>query len=495
VWYSNNQLKGEPLSFHAYIINPMFGVHNSLTTLMTEYHSIESLQDAEDYISRLQKYGDKFNQLLDGLALQKEKGIIPPMVVIETTASVMADFIQDDTEKNILYTTLRKGLLELEDIALSKKIELNQQAKFILKTVVYPSYQKFINYLTTLRQIATEDAGVWKLPDGENYYCYCLRIHTTTNLSPEQIHKLGIKEVDRIQKQTTKILKSLGISEQKLFGKMINQYWRDFHKQSGSQLHYSTGGQAKQQVLADYQTIINDVSKELPKYFSLFPKTQVQVKAVPPFKETTMGAYYSPASLDGKRDGVFYVNLRNLPFKPDMKTLTYHEAIPGHHFQIAIQQESAENRLFRNLVYFTAYIEGWALYAEKLGMENGWFETPHTQLAYLNSELFRAVRLVVDTGIHFKRWSREQAFNYMVANLGWGSYREIDRYIVWPGQACAYKIGELKILELRTLAQKKLGNKFDIKEFHRIVLQDGSVPLEILEQLIEDYIQEKFDKS
>jgi uncharacterized protein (DUF885 family) len=488
LWHIEDQLAGEKFRYHHYLINPMFGVHNSLTTLMTEYHPIESIQDAQNYISRLEKYATKFDLLLEGLSIRQEKGIIPPKHIIETVEQEMADFIAMEAKANVLYTSFRERFSKVENGDVFKKIELNEKVESNIKNFVYPSYQKFIDHLKNLKAVASENAGAWKLPDGDAYYQYCLRSHTTTHLAPVDIHKLGLKEVRRIQNEAKKILKSLGIAESEVFGAMMNAYWQKVGNEKGNEFYYPNTERAKKQVLDDYQKIIDDLGVKLPDFFSLLPKTQVIVKSIPEFKESTMGAHYSPASLDAKRQGIFYVNLVNPPFKPGMKTLTYHEAIPGHHFQIAIQQESPENHLFRHLVHFTAYIEGWALYAEKLGMENGWFDDPYTKLGYLNSELFRAVRLVVDTGIHYKRWTREQAYVYMVQNLGWGSYREIDRYIVWPGQACAYKIGELKILDLRELAKKKLGRKFDVKEFHRVLLEHGSVPLEILERLIFKYI-------
>jgi uncharacterized protein (DUF885 family) len=489
LWHIEDQLASEKFRHHQYIINPMFGVHNSLTTLMTEYHTIKSIRDAQDYISRLEKYATKFDQLLEGLSIRKEQGIIPPKYIIETAEQEMSDFITMDARANVLYTAFRERFSQVENVDVFKRIELNEKVENNIKNFVYPSYEKFIDHLKNLKTVATEDAGAWKLPDGDAYYQNCLRSHTTTGLTPNEVHKLGLMEVRRIQNEAKKILKSLGIAEREVFGAMMNDYWRKVGIEKGKEFYYSNTEQAKKQVLDDYQKIIDDLEAKLPDFFSSIPKTQVMVKPIPEFKESTMGAHYSPASLDGKRQGIFYVNLVNPPFKPGMKTLTYHEAIPGHHFQIAIQQESPENRLFRHLVYFTAYIEGWALYAEKLGMENGWFDDPYSKLGYLNSELFRAVRLVVDTGIHYKRWTRDQAYDYMVQNLGWGSYREIDRYIVWPGQACAYKIGELKLLEFKELAKKKLGKKFDIKEFHRAVLEHGSVPLDVLERLVIKYIE------
>ena len=491
LWYLENQIEGEKYKYHDYIINPMFGTHNNLTSLMIERHIIESVSDAENYIARIKGFEVKFDQLLEGLKIREKKGIMPPKFIILTTEKVLSDFIRVKAKDNPLYTSLKKQLLKLDEIDTFQKIELYKHAQENIEKYVYPAYRKFITHLQKVQKKANNDAGVWKLPDGEEYYKYCLRYHTTTALSPKEVHKIGLKEVRRIQKQMMAIMETLGIQKTERFEDMMNRYWRITRAGRSERFYYSYSENARKQALDDYTKIIQDIEIELPKYFSLIPITPVEVKPIPEFKQTTSGPHYSRASLDGKHKGVFYANPGNYTFKPGMPTLTYHEAIPGHHFQFAIQQESSENRLFRNLFFFTGYVEGWALYAEKLGMENGWFEDSYTKLGYLSSELLRAVRLVLDTGLHYKKWSRDQAYGYMIENLGWGSYRSIDRYIIWPGQACAYKIGELKILELRKRTKKALKKQFDIKEFHKIILEHGSVPLDILEQLVDDYIAAK----
>jgi uncharacterized protein (DUF885 family) len=243
------------------------------------------------------------------------------------------------------------------------------------------------------------------------------------------------------------------------------------------------------QTLLAYQTIIDSMQNRLPLMFSRIPRTKVHVMRVPDYKEQTVGTYYQPPKLDGSEEGIFYANLSYQHRKSDMKALAYHEAVPGHHLQIALEQEQSEARIFKTLFFFTGYVEGWALYAEKLAEEKGFYDNTHSLIGYLRSELFRALRLVIDTGIHHKRWTREQAYTYLLDNLGWSDYSQIDRYIVWPGQACAYKVGELKILQLREHAKEILGDRFDIKEFHEAVLHYGSVPLDVLEQLVNDYIQ------
>jgi uncharacterized protein (DUF885 family) len=484
LWYIDNSLYGEKFRYHNSIVDPIFGVHNSLTTLMVEYHRIETMQDIKNYITRLEKYPQKLEQLLEGLRIRREMGIIAPKCMIEKTKKIMLDFIRINAEENVLYTSFREKLLNAD----STEFAFHEQVKHNIERHVYPSYQKFIKYLDELMLIAKNDVGLWRLPEGEDYYRYCLRSHTTINLSPKEIHNLGREEVERIQEDAINILISLGFTERKSFGLMMNQYWRFMSQKNNLNYFYRSTDHDKKRVVEDYRNILSDVQNRLPDLFSLIPETPVIVKPVPDFKEITMGAHYEPASLDGQRKGIFYVNLANLPFKPRMKSLAYHEGIPGHHFQIALQQESSDIRLFRNLLHFTGFIEGWALYAEKLGMENGWFDDPYSKIGYLGFELLRAVRLVVDTGLHYFEWNRETAAQYMIENLGWGSVDALDRYIIWPGQACAYKIGELKILELRAVAKAELDAKYDIKEFHRVLLQNGSVPLDILENLVNNYI-------
>jgi uncharacterized protein (DUF885 family) len=491
LWHIDRKLEGEKFRYHHYLINTLFGIHSHLTTLMTEHQAIESLQDVQDYLARLKKYPMKFHQILEQLQARKERGIWPPRAIIQETETVMSDFIREKPKKNVLYISLKSRLDEFDSIEKGIKKDLLEQAETAIRDDVYPSYQKMIDHLQSLAQIADNRAGVWKLPDGASFYRYCLRFHTTSYLSPKEIHVMGLQEVHRIQKEMMEILIAMGIGTNVSFLDMLRMYWQRCWQEKQGEFYYADTKKGKEQALRDYQAIIDAVEKRLPQYFSLIPKTRVQVRAIPEFEESTSVAHYQRASLDGRRKGVFYANLSHPPFKPNMKTLTYHEAIPGHHFQIAISQESSENRLFRNLLFFTAYIEGWALYAERLALENGWFEDDHEKLGYLNSELLRAVRLVVDTGLHHMKWTREDAYRYMLQNLGWASYGSVDRHIIWPGQGCAYKIGELKILELRERSKQELESRFDIKEFHRVVLETGAVPLDVLERKVNQYILDK----
>jgi uncharacterized protein (DUF885 family) len=301
---------------------------------------------------------------------------------------------------------------------------------------------------------------------------------------------MGLAEIDRIQAEILAILESEGWQVSSGFSVAIEEM------SENPMFYYSDSGEGRDQILADYQAMIDEITEGLEPYFDVMPEAGVDVQRVPEFKEkTSPGAYYNPPAMDGSRPGVFYANLYDIKATPkySMRTLAYHEAIPGHHFQLAIQQQQDELPFFRRLVPFTAYTEGWALYAEQLAWELGFQQDPYDNIGRLQAELFRAVRLVVDTGIHAMRWSREEAIDYMLVNTGMPEsdvVAEIERYFIIPGQATAYKVGMNKILELRELAQAELGDKFDIRDFHNVLLTNGSVPLDILEELVRQYIAE-----
>ena len=487
-WYLDDRLQDEQFRHHTYLINPMFSFHNQLTTLLTEHHRIETLEDADNYIRRLGKYEDKIAQILEQVAIRAQKGIMPPIYIIETFQQELDEFVKVPCEENILFTSFRDRIRTLNMLDEKSREELLQRALQAIENSVYPAYGRMSTYLDTIRAKADRDAGVWKLPNGDAYYQYRLRHHTTTDLTPEEIHNLGLQEVSRIQNELKQQFAALGISGSEDFSDLLAEYLKIAGNRSDERFFYSATETGRRQTLRDYQAIIDDMSRKLPDMFSLMPKASVRVERVPAFKERTMGTYYQPPKLNGSSGGVFYANLSYQHRKSGMKTLAYHEAVPGHHFQIALERESPDTRLFKSLFFFTGYVEGWALYAEKLAKEYGFYTDIYSLIGYLQSELFRAARLVVDTGIHSKKWTREQAYQYMLENLGWGSFGELDRYIVWPGQACAYKVGELKIIELRERAKEELGDRFDVKDFHTVILKHGSVPLEILEQLVEEYI-------
>jgi uncharacterized protein (DUF885 family) len=486
-WFLEQELAMEKYRYHDYTVNPMFGFHNDLTTLMTEHHRITSLKDAKDYISRLKCYEKRLSQVEEQMKIREAKGMMPPVYIVEQTENALNDFISVPPESNVLYTSFIAKLDALQDIDKVEKDDLAKDASNAICDVVYPAYKRISLRLFNLEYQADSSAGVWHLPDGGDYYAKCLRRHTTTGITAKRVHELGLSEVERIQNEISLLYDSLGLPQCTTAGARHVQYWIMTHGE-GTEFTYSADEAGRLQTLKDYQKIIDGMSKHLPEMFSIQPTTPVRVERVPQFKEQTMGTYYQQPKLDGSSGGIFYANLSYPHFKPGMKTLAYHEAVPGHHFQLSLEYEYSRSSMIRTLFFFTGFLEGWALYAEKLAGEYGFYDDIHSRIGYLRSELFRAARLVVDTGIHDRKWTRNKAYDYMLETVGWAAYGEIDRYIVWPGQACAYKIGELKILELREKARKALGKKFDIKVFHKVVLQYGSMPLEILEQVVDDFI-------
>lgn len=490
-WLIEDILRGEPYWRHRYVIDHMNGFHSYLTNIMTELHPMGSIKDAEAFCSRLEQYGRKIDQLLANLAFQEKRGIIPAKVVVDKVVREMTDFTAMESGKNLLTTVFAEKLGRLAGADQADKDRLLLRAAEAVRGVVYPAYARFLERAKAIAATAGADMGVWKLPDGDRYYQYCLRSYTSTTLTPDEIHKMGLKEMDRLQKETIRIIRSLGINEGATFLEIITAYRAHLRTLPQETLAFPNTEEGRDQALKGYQAIIDDAEAKLPQSFSLFPKARVRAQRVPEFQQRTMPSNYMPESLDGKRKGVFHVNLGGAPFKPGMKTLTYHEAVPGHHFQIALERESPAYRIFRSLFFLSGYGEGWALYAEQLAQEFGWYSSPYEQLGWLASDMGRAMRLVVDTGLHAKRWTRDQALQYQRENWGGASPFEVDRYSVFAGQACSYMVGKLKVLELREKAKSALGARFNIKEFHKIILEDGGLPLEMLEAKVAEYIRSK----
>ncbi len=486
-WFMDDTVRGEPFLFHDYPLNQMFGVQSQYPTIMTTIHRVENIRGAKAYIERLKRVTVKFNQVLEGLKLRESKGVIPPKFVIRRVLTEMKEFIAVKPRENVLYTVFAEKLKKVK-AETGRKKDLLSAAQKAISEQVYPAYLLFIDNFTELEKKASDEDGVWKLPKGEKYYAAMLRTSTTTDYSPEKVHTIGLAEVRRIEGEMNANLKKLGL-------KFSNPSAALDSLSREKKFLYPNTDVGRKQVLKDYQEMIDHIDKNLGDLFDKRPKVGVQVERVPAYREkTSAAAYYHIPSMDGKRPGVFFANLRDLKEVPkwSMKTLAYHEAIPGHHFQLALAMEIKKVPTFRKILPFTAYLEGWALYAEKLARENGFMGDPYSDLGYLQSEILRAVRLVVDTGIHYKKWTRKQAIEYMLKHTGMPEpsiVSEVERYIVMPGQACSYKIGELKILELRAKAQKALGSKFDIKKFHNVILQNGAMPLSVLETLVDKYIK------
>ncbi len=487
-WFLEDQARAEKFMYHDYPVNQMFGVQNELPKFFAEIHRLDKPKGARYYIKRLSKVGVKFDQVLEGLRIRESKGVIPPRFVIHRVLEEMRGFIGVEVRENIMYTAFKEKVEKL-DLGEGKKVQLYEAVERGIRETVYPAYQRLIDYFEYLEPKATTEDGVWKLPDGEAYYAHRLRSSTTTEMTPDEVHETGLSEVARIQAEMDAILKQLGHTQGSVAERMVA-----LGKEA--RFLYPNTDEGRAQAMEDYQAMIDHIDQGLDDLFDIRPKAGVKVERVPEFSEKTApGAYYNPPAMDGSRPGIFYANLRDMNevVKFDMRTLAYHEAVPGHHFQIALAQELKGLPMFRRMVPFTAYVEGWALYSEKLAREHGFMGDRYSELGCLKAELFRAVRLVVDTGIHQKRWTREEAIAYMEENTGMATSEivtEVERYIVMPGQACSYKVGMLKVVELREKAMEALGDKFEIKAFHNVVLKNGAMPLSILEQLVDAYIGE-----
>lgn len=487
--FLDESVEGEQFRHHDYPLNQMFGVQSEMPNFMMTLHPVVSKKEARNYVIRLGLFGRKFDQVLEGLHIRESKGCLPPHFVILRVLEEMKNFISTPSRENPLYTVFAEKLSGLEKLSQADRTQLLDNAADQIDTVVYPAYHKLIDYFSALEQKTKADAGVWYLQEGDAYYANRLRTNTTTNYTPEQVHQIGLQEVDRLEGKMRSIFTELGYGMIESPTRKLNELGKD------EQFLYQNTDDGRRAALVEYQRILDEVDSKLDAFFNLRPKAGIKVERIPEFREkTSAGAYYQMPSMDGKRPGTFYANLRDMKEtqKFGMKTLAYHEGIPGHHFQIAITMELKKVPYFRRVLPFTAYVEGWAMYSEQLCREIGMYQDdPYGELGSLDSELFRAVRLVVDTGIHYKRWTREQAIEYMQAHSAQeleSVVSEIERYFVMPGQACAYKIGMIKIVELREKARAALGEKFDLRTFHDAVLKNGSLPLSILEQVIDEYI-------
>jgi uncharacterized protein (DUF885 family) len=488
------ELLGDPekarrFRYHDYPVNQLFGLQNRIPRFLDTFHRVDSAEDAEHYLSRLSKTGVKMDQNMEGLRVREDKGIIPPTFVIDKSVEIMDDFVSQPVEENVLYVSFRDKLEKAESIPEDERTAFLGAAGEQIETVVYPAYRKYIDYFSALRAKSNNDAGVWKLPDGKAYYNYMLRTNTTTDMTADEIHALGLAEVERIQDEMLEIFAAEGYDTSLGVKALFDQLAQE------ERFYYPDTDEGRAQILEDYAKILDEIQAGIGAAFSTMPAARIEVRRVPEFSEKTApGAYYNGPSRDGSRPGIFYANLYDINATPkySMRTLAYHEGI--HHFQKALQTELEGVPEFRKEAGFTAFAEGWALYAERLAWEMGYEDDPYDNLGRLQAEMMRAVRLVVDTGIHAKRWTREEAIDYMLQNTGLAEsdvVAEIERYIVDPGQATSYKVGMMEILRLREEAKQALGEDFDLREFHDVILKNGDLPLVAVRELVMKYIAEK----
>ena len=493
-WFLTDQVEGEKWQWHNYPVNQLSGIQNQFPSFMANTHRLFNAKDCDYYVMRLQGVPEKFRQLLDNLKTREQKGILPPRFVVEKVLTEMNGFVGKPAAENVLATSFQSRVANLQKLTQRQRDDYQRKVEAAITASVYPAYQQLIDYFNALLPKTTTDDGVWKLPDGDAYYAYALRQNTTTSMKPDDVHALGLKEVERIEGEMRTLLGANGLAGQPIAAAMTALA-------KDPRFLFPNDDSGRQQALAEYTRLIDTATSRCNALFLTLPKAKCEVRRVEKFREeTSSGAYYQPGALDGSRPGMFFANLRDMNEVPkwSMPTLAYHEGVPGHHWQISMARELRGVPQFRKVLPFTAFMEGWALYSEWLAKQAGWYEgDPFGDLGRLRDEMFRAVRLVVDTGIHAKHWTREQAIAYMQDKTAMGEKEvraEIERYIVSPGQACAYKLGMLKIQELRTKAQQELGNKFDQREFHDVVLKNGALPLDILEQEVTNYIGERLKR-
>lgn len=489
-----------PYRGHNYTFNQMFGVQSGIPAFLINQHKVTSASDAEAYISRLHGVPAYLGQNVANAKEAADKGIQPPAFVYDYVLSDSQGVITgypftgtgDGTDDSPLMADIRGKVTALADnstITEEAAADLTARAARALKTAVGPAYEAAIAELTRQKSVATSEDGVWKLPDGGAYYNTRLAQMTTTSLTADEIHQIGLDEIARIHGEMQSIMTQVG------FTGTLQEFFE--FMRTDPQFYKPETEEGKAEYLAEAVAAIETMKADLPKLFNTFPKADMEVKAVEAFREKSAGkAFYSRPAPDGSRPGIYYANLYSMADMPtyQLEALAFHEGIPGHHMQIAIAQELEGIPSFRKYGGYTAYSEGWGLYSELVPKELGYYSDPYSDFGRLAMEIWRAARLVVDTGIHSKKWTREQAVQYLMDNTPnpqGDCEKAIDRYIVMPGQATAYKIGMLKIVELRERARTQLGDQFDIREFHDIVLRDGAVPLAVLEETVDAWLESK----
>ncbi len=482
---------------HNYPVEQMRGTHSAVPALLINQHRVQDLADAKAYINRVKTVDKFFAQMREGIDERAAAGILPPKFVF---AHVIRDSLniikgapfEDNAEDNALLSDFKskvKTLVDTEVVSQQKGDDLIASLEKALQTEFKAAYEGLVDHLRSLEKTATTDDGVWKWPDGEAFYSVALQRMTTTDMTAEDIHQLGLSEVARIHQEMTAIKDQVEFEGDL---KAFMQFMRD-----DSRFYYPDTEEGKQRYLSEATELINHLKPRLDELFITKPKAELIVKAVEPFREQSAGkAFYQRPSEDGSRPGIYYANLYDMKSMPiyQMEALAYHEGIPGHHMQLAIAQELKDVPKFRKHGGYTAYTEGWGLYSEYVPKEIGLYSDPYSDFGRLAMELWRACRLVVDTGVHAKKWTREQGIDYYVSNTPnsvWDATKMVERHIVMPGQATAYKVGMLKILELRENARTRLGERFDIRAYHDEVLKFGAVPLNVLQRIIDEWIEKQ----
>jgi uncharacterized protein (DUF885 family) len=480
-WSLAKTVEGERFEDYNFVFSQFSGVHVGLVNFMTQTHPIRRASDVDNYLARLDQVSTRIDEAIARGRAAEGRNLIPPRVILERAQDQVNKFLEPAAAQNVFVTSLDKRATSLQDLSPQARADAVARATKIVQEKIIPAYGRVKAFMAEVYPRTGNVVGISRLPNGAAAYAHDLSNFTSTKLSAEQIHAIGLREVARIEGEMDKHLRSLGFNDGTVEQRM---------KQLDEQFQPKTAGDPRPELLAHYGDIVKDAQARSSKLFNLMPKAPVEVRREPALTEAAASAHYSLPAPDGSRPGIFWVPLRGPTFNMiRMRSLSYHEAVPGHHFQLAIQQEQTGLPKYRANRIFgggSAHSEGWGLYAERLAVEQGWYEGDVPGLlGALGSELFRARRLVVDTGMHTKGWTREQAIDYGI------NKEEVERYIAWPGQANAYMIGMLRIIELRDKAKAELGPKFSLPAFHDVVLRTGSVPLDVLTDVVDRWVAQQ----
>lgn len=478
-----------------YIVNQISGPLIDIPAILSDQQSVTSIEEAQDYLARLEALAIMTNQVKTKVIDDAQIGVILPKPLFTNTLKYLANFVANPASEHSLVTSFNDKLTNIKSLEKQQQLDLLESASNIVSQKIYPAYREIDKLMQELQDKAPENVGIWAQPNGESFYQHGITYLADSTLSADEIHQLGVAEVTRITAEMDSILKANGYSEGTVGERMIQL-------NNEPRFLYEDSDKGRAQLLNDLSQDIEIVMEKAPQLFSTLPPQEVIVKRVPVETEAgAAGGSYMPPALDGSRAGVFFINLMDMTSisKYGLKTLTYHEAVPGHHFQIALNMLQTDIGLMRQNASFNAYIEGWALYSEQVAFEMGMYDNdPWGNLGRLKAEAYRAARLVVDTGLHHKKWNRQQAIEYFAQATGSTQANvasAIDRYIAWPGQALGYKLGMLKLIELRAKAQQAMGKQFDIRQFHDLILLPGARPMNVVEADIDRWIAESGQAS
>ena len=468
-----------PHDDYVFPLDQFFGANTSLVNGLAVQHPMAAARDASNYVVRLTQVAPRMAEMVVESRQRADKDLIPPRFILVRTIDQMRSFIAEPPARNPLVTSLIERSANITDLPAVERVALASKAERIVGDAIYPQWRSTIAFLESLLPRSADNAGLWRFEGGAAAYTYFLKNFTTTNMKADEIHEIGLHQVARLEREMDALFRKLGRT-QGTIKERIEQLKKD--------LSYPLTDEGRTQILADADAMIREAERRSALQFDTRPKSRVIVQAYPRFREASAAATYMSPPVDGSRPAIFQIPLRpDRMTKFGLRTLVHHETVPGHHFQIGLMSENASLPRFRQLRLFggiSAITEGWALYSERLTAESGWYETDiEGRLGQLDAELFRARRLVVDTGLHAKRWTREQAIDYGIPAP------EVERYVVMPGQATSYMIGQLKILELRDGTKARMGARFSERDFHNVVLGAGAVPLDLLEQEVGRYLE------